>query len=141
MSATAPLLLGDEDLAEPAKRKRRTRKAAPAASEAQIQRAIIDAMRWRGVLAVHVPNAGKRSAVAGRRLKGEGMRPGFPDLLLYAHGVHALIEVKRPGYRPSDVSDAQREMHATLTEHGARVTVVDSVDAALAFARAAGMVR
>jgi hypothetical protein len=118
------------------------RKAAPRGpipSEAQVQRAIIDALRMRGIMAVHVPNAGKRSAVAGKRLKGEGMVPGFPDLAVYGpYARHALLEVKRPGYTASAVSDAQHDMHARLRGLGATVAIVTSIDDALKALRDAG---
>jgi hypothetical protein len=133
--SNADLLLGAEplDTAIPRKRKRQRAKAnLPAPKEAQVQRAIIDALRLRGILAVHVPNEGKRSVMAGRRLKGEGMRPGWPDLLVYGPGgLHMLMEVKRPGWRPSDLSDNQRSTHARLSELGQVVVVVDGIDAAL----------
>jgi len=106
--------------------------------EAQIQRAIIDRLRFLGVLAVHVANEGKRSERAGARLKGEGMRPGWPDLACYQDGRHALLEVKRPGYRPSSVSDNQRACHALLDEHGFPVAIVTSQDEAVDALRMAG---
>ena len=106
--------------------------------EAQIQRAIIDRLRFLGVLAVHVANEGQRSAKAGKRLKGEGMRPGFPDLLCYQDGRHALLEVKRPKYRPSSVSDNQHECHALLAEQGFAVAIVTSQDEAIDALRIAG---
>jgi len=106
---------------------------APAPKEAVVQRAIIDRLRMRGVLAVHVPNAGKRSAIGGRLLKGEGMRPGWPDLACYAPGGrHAMLEVKRPGYTASAVSAAQRDAHALLTQLGIPVAIVTSQDEAIA---------
>lgn len=52
---------------------------------------------WENIAAS--PNQGKRSLVAGRRMKAEGMRKGFPDLAWYypAHGYHGLfVELKRP---------------------------------------------
>lgn len=99
-------------------------------TEAGIQRAIVDALRWRGIMVVHVPNAGLRSVVAGRRLKSEGMRPGFPDLLVYgAGGQHMLMEVKAAKGR---VSDAQHECIAELQRRGVHVAVVRSIDDALA---------
>jgi len=135
MPASAMFGEEDEDLAP--RRKRKPSK--PAATEAQIQRAIIDALRWRGIMAVHVPNAGKRSAIAGRRLKGEGMRPGFPDLVVYGPGgLHMLMEIKRTGWRPSDVSDDQRAMHERLRELGQVVEIVDGIGAALAVLRREG---
>jgi hypothetical protein len=119
------------------------RKAAPKAnrpSEAMVQRAIIDALRWRGVMAVHVPNgAHYASARTGQRMKGEGVLPGFPDLVCYGpQGRHALLEVKRPGYTDSDVSDNQRAAHRRLYELGHGLAIVTSVDEALAALRSWG---
>ena len=137
--------LGLADLETDLRRKRTRgprRKAAPrrpVPSEAQVQRAIIDALRLRGIYAVHIPNAGKRSVVAGRRLRGEGMAKGFPDLAVYGpHGRHALLEVKRPGYAPSAVSDDQLAVHERLRGLGAAVAIVTSIDDALAALRDAG---
>ena len=68
-----------------------------------------------------VPNAGKRSARAGARLKAEGLRPGFPDLALTmpARGYHGLfIEMKRVGAPESDVRDNQREWLERLNKIG-----------------------
>lgn len=103
--------------------------------EALIQRAIIDRLRLLGVLAVHIPNEGKRTAATGRRLKGEGMRPGFPDLVCYQHGRHALLEVKAPGGR---LSPSQRETHGELARHAFTVAVVTSQDEAVEALRERG---
>jgi hypothetical protein len=107
-------------------------------TEAAIQIAIKARLTFHGCLVAHVPNAGKRSLGAGRRLKAEGMLPGFPDLLVYRGGKHALLEVKRPGYSPSDVSPAQREMHATLQRLGFPVAIVTSQDEAVQALKDAG---
>jgi hypothetical protein len=112
----------------------RKRRAAP---EAAIQRAIIDRMRWCGVLCVAVPNEGKRSVVAGRVLKGTGMRPGFPDLICMQDGRVAFLEVKAPA---GVVSGAQAAMHAELERQGMRVAVVRSQDEAVASIKRWGFV-
>lgn len=139
-AANPALLMGDEPLAIPV-RKRATPRKTPPPQEAAVQRAIIDRLRFCGVLAVHVPNEGKRSVMAGLRLKGEGLRPGWPDLLCYSSdGKHALLEVKRPGWRPSDVSENQRACHAELRRRGHLVAVVASQDEAVAVLRGAGWV-
>jgi hypothetical protein len=108
------------------------RRAAP---EAQIQRAILQRLQWLGILCVHIPNAGKRSAIAGRRLKGDGMRPGWPDLACYQHGKHALLEVKAPKGR---LSPAQVETHGELGRHAFTVAVVTSQDEAIEALRERG---
>ena len=124
---------------KPARRPRASKPRGPIPSEAQVQRAIIDALRLRRVYCAHVPNAGLRSVTSGRRLKGEGMRKGFPDLVCYgAEGRHALLEVKRPGYAPSDVGLEQRNVHETLRALGATVEIVTSADEAIAVLTAAG---
>ena len=46
-----------------------------------------------------------------------------------------------PGWRPSDLSDNQRAMHARLRDLGHVVHVVASIDDAVAVLRAAGWVR
>lgn len=105
--------------------------------EAQIQRAIIDRLRFAGVLCVAVPNEGKRSVVAGRYMKGTGMRPGFPDLLCIQAGRIAFLEVKAPA---GVVSGAQAAMHAELDRQGMRVAVVRSQDEAVASLKRWGFV-
>lgn len=111
---------------------------APAPTERAIQIAIKDRLTFHGCLVAHVPNAAKRSAVAGRRVKQEGMITGFPDLLVYRAGKHALLEVKRPGYSPSAVSASQRDVHAALARQGFTVAIVTSQDEAVQTLRAAG---
>ncbi len=108
------------------------RRAAP---EAAIQRAIIDRLRFCNVLCVAVPNEGKRTATAGRRLKSAGMRPGFPDLICMQSGQVAFLEVKAP---KGVVSEAQRTMHLLLVNQRMRVAVVRSQDDAIAALRGWG---
>lgn len=54
-----------------------------------VQRPAIKLLLQFGIIAVHIPNGGmvfggtaKQRAITGSRLKDDGMRPGFPDLLL-----------------------------------------------------------
>lgn len=114
----------------------RKRRGSP---EASIQRAIIGALRWHGIMAVHVPNGGKRTTAAGRRLKSEGMRAGFPDLACYSRdGQHGLMEVKAAR---GVLSDDQHDCIEELVLRGVKVAVVRSIDDALAAVRAWGWVR
>lgn len=56
-------------------------------------------------LMYHVPNEGKRSRVAGARLKQSGLKPGVPDVCLpVAHGpyIGLYIELKVKPNKPTD---------------------------------------
>lgn len=112
---------------------RGSRKLRP--SEAQIQISIKQRLVFLGCYVAHIPNAAKRSKRAGVRIKQEGMVPGFPDLAVYGGGYnrcrHALLEVKRPDYKLSDVQDNQRDCHAALLRRGWRVHIVTSQDEAV----------
>lgn len=80
---------------------------------------------------VAVPNGGLRSKFTAARLKKEGVRPGFPDLivLLPRGGYHGLlIEMKR--IHGGIVSDVQSELHALYRSVGYRVEVCCGATAA-----------
>jgi len=104
--------------------------------EAAIQRAIRDRLLFHGVMSVHVPNAGKRTIASGHRLKGEGMRPGFPDLICIGNGRTIFLEVKAPKGR---LSPAQEDCHADMRRAGAVVAIVFDQDQAVAECRRAGL--
>ena len=95
-------------------------------NERQAQRAIL-AMIGRcfpAVLVHHSPNGGHLAGDKAARfkqvgaLKGDGMKPGWPDLTcVWNHGT-AYLEVKRPKYTPSCISSQQHRIHADLTACG-----------------------
>lgn len=121
----------------PAARKPR----APVPAEGQVQIAIIDRLRLRGVAAIHIPNGGSRNPIEARKLKAQGVRAGAPDLICIGReGRVAWLEVKRPGYRPSDVKGSQHEMHDMLRARGHFVAIVTSQDEAEAAVREAGLI-
>jgi hypothetical protein len=103
-------------------RQRSHKKATPEPSEHQIQCSVIDWWsRWARTkgfdvrLLAAMPNAGAggQRGQAGK-MKAEGQRPGYPDLLLDlpAPGFHGLrIEVKKPSGR---VAQHQAEYHELL---------------------------
>jgi hypothetical protein len=112
-----------------------TRRAQP---EQALQRAIRDWLAIRGFDSVHVPNGSKlagtpqQRARAGARLKADGLRPGFPDLLVYGSGGRiGHIEVKAPGgYQ----QPTQRRCQEWLLSIGHRYAVcrsTEDADAAL----------
>lgn len=88
--------------------------------------------RWPELKWLHaVPNGGLRDPRTAAMLKAEGVKPGVPDLDLplnirrnydqFYTGLH--IEMKRKGYKPSDVSDDQRAWHVWLLEQGRCVRI------------------
>lgn len=109
-------------------------------TERQAQRSIL-AMMGRSfprVFVTHIPNGAHLAGGNEARfkqmgaLKGDGLKPGFPDLAMYWNHGHCLIEVKRPGCA-KQVSDAQKAVHQTLAECGYAPAVVTSATEAMAF--------
>ncbi len=103
-------------------------------TERQVQRAILSMMGrcFPNVFVTHIPNGAHLAGPPTARfkqmgaLRGDGLKPGFPDLLcLWARGNRgALLEVKRP--KGGVVSDAQRAMHERLDGIGWTVAIVTS---------------
>ena len=117
-------------------------------SEAQEQRTIIQWARIAQLqmpelaLLVHIPNEGKRSPIAGRKLKEAGLRPGFPDLILFvARGqFHGLaIEVKTS---TGKVKTEQEMWLERLADQGYRAVVCrgseQAIDTILKYLRLRG---
>jgi hypothetical protein len=78
-----------------------------------------------------VPNGGKRDRITAARLKREGVRPKFPDLIvLLARGGYfgLLIEFKRQGVKRAD--DGQMEKQALYRAQGYRVETCAGCEAA-----------
>lgn len=62
--------------------------------------AVLDAA---GLLWNHCPNEGKRAGRTGRSLLWQGLKPGWPDVLIVtpaADGRATVLELKRVGLRP-----------------------------------------
>jgi hypothetical protein len=55
----------------------------------------------RGLLFLHIPNGGARTAAEASILKGLGVMRGAPDLLLIHRGVVFALELKAPSGRLS----------------------------------------
>ena len=100
-----------------------------AAPERAIQIAIKRRLALSGVICHHSPNAGRRSVIAGRMLKAEGMITGWPDLTLVGPDKRiAFLEVKAEKGR---TSAAQDDCLAMLRRMGHDVAVVRSQDDAV----------
>jgi hypothetical protein len=130
------------------------RRAAPSLrrlvpTEAMLQRSIIQGFQLYGIYAVHVPNEGKRSDWERMQGKRDGIAAGFPDLALYKKpGLHGLMELKRPGWKPPKSGaklkawEHRVEYHDRLRSFGIPVeSCVTSWDEAMAAVRAWGWVQ
>lgn len=114
-------------------------------TEEAFQRAVamtLDAMGW---LWCHVPNGGARDARTGAKLKGQGVKRGVPDVLIFERydtrvhptinsnmdriGKDVAIELKVGNNKPTT---EQRAWLASLEERGALVAVCRNMDEVLA---------
>ena len=100
-------------------------------SERDEQGAVVEYLRFRGLLFSHAPNEGKRSPVTAGILKSMGMSPGFPDLFIYEprgkfHGL--AIEMKSKKGRPTD---EQKKWIARLNENGYAAYIAYGADEAI----------
>lgn len=101
--------------------------------ESALQRTIREYLALNGIDSVSVPNgshlAGDPSARARQMnaMKADGLRPGFPDLLLYPRRIAAVghFEIKTEGGK---LSDNQKDCIAWLQSRGHRVAVIRSVE-------------
>lgn len=99
-------------------------------AESQIQRAIVAALRARGLVCFAIPNGGARRHIEAAIMKGEGVQAGVPDLCVPMPAARTVwLEVKAGRNKPTAAQDA---MHARLRLLGHRVEVVRSVDEAMA---------
>ena len=81
-------------------------RSATAASERNIQNAIIDRLRWHGWM---VRELSQPRAVSGELV-------GVPDVIAFKPGHTLLVEVKRPG---GEVRASQRQFALEIEPHGA----------------------
>jgi hypothetical protein len=112
-------------------------------SEHRLQVMVLEHLRLRArahVMAIAIPNEGKRSARMGARLKEQGMTPGAPDLVVVLPDAKcAWLELKRgPHGRQSAV---QKGMQAMLTIAGHNYGVARTLDEAIGFLEKVGALR
>jgi hypothetical protein len=114
-------------------------------TERQVQRAILSMCGtcFPDVLIIHIPNGAHLAGNSTARfkqmgaLKGDGFKPGVPDLLcLWKPDQGVFIEVKRP--KLGRVSVEQAAMQARLFDLQWSVANVTSVEEAYAFLKACG---
>ena len=104
-------------------------------TEQQIQCAIAGVLDKLELLWCHVPNEGKRSVIAGARLRAAGMKPGVPDILIYdsppnlpsVKGV--AIELKR--FKGGRLSENQKDWLDALSKRGWHTVVCKGYSATI----------
>lgn len=109
--------------------------------EDEIQRAVFAHIRARGtpgVFAFHVPNGGYRKPREGAILKGLGVTPGVPDIILIHKGRAYGLELKAKGGR---ATEKQMLAMDAMDEAGAFVCIAEGLDRALAVLEAWGLLR
>lgn len=85
---------------------------------------------------IAIPNGAKRGQRALNQAMLEGMKIGFPDLLVLSNEGHvAFIEVKAEKGKPTQ---RQLDWHAALRRWGFAVAVIRSADEGEAFLRERG---
>jgi hypothetical protein len=109
--------------------------------EAQLQRSVLERLRWRGVpglFVFHYPAGGWRSSVEAAIFKSLGVVAGIPDLLIIYQGQLYALELKTAYGRltPTQI-DTQQRMRAA----GAIVATAVEIDAALDILEGWGLLR
>lgn len=110
---------------------------------------LASALDAAGLLWAHPPNGGGRSAREGAEFQALGVKPGVPDILVFARPVTrpwvagAAIELKAPERRTksnptSGTSAAQRDWLSALALEGWATTVAYSAAEALSWLTAVG---
>lgn len=75
-------------------------------------------------LMYHIPNGGSRNRIEAARLKGQGVKPGIPDIFLPVSrgGYHGMyVEMKRQ--KGGTLSDDQKKVIGQLRDQGYFVEV------------------
>src|SRR5262245_12108697 len=100
--------------------------------EQTIHKSVVAHLKARavaGVVFLHPANGGARSAIEGAILKGLGVVPGAPDLLLWHQGRSYALELKAEAGK---VSESQASMLQRLEAAGVATAICHGVDAAIA---------
>lgn len=112
----------------------------PGPTESQMQQAVfawalLMSKRWPELeLLAHVPNGGARSKATAGRLKAEGVRAGWPDIILpvgrkpYLSLMIELKRIEQIGRKHGGLSESQIELLPKLAAQGNAVVVCHTVE-------------
>lgn len=109
--------------------------------EQQIQRAVVEHLRLRGMPGLvffHVPNGGRRKPIEAAIFKSMGVRAGVSDLILLHVGKMFALELKAPGGR---ATEAQMAFQSDFDKAGGFCAMPEGIDAALATLEAWGLIK
>jgi hypothetical protein len=116
-------------------------RAYSARPEDQIQRAVFQHIRLRGVpglVAWHTPNGGKRKPIEAAIFKGLGVRSGVSDIIAFYKKQLFALELKSEGGRPTE---NQLEFLADMEAQGAFTAVATGIDQAIGTLETWGLLR
>lgn len=103
-------------------------------SEEREQFVVVQWMELKRITFIHVPNGGKRNYLTGAMLKKQGVKAGFPDLIIFD------IPPRQPNYRGIAIemkrkngktSPLQKEWIRKLIQLGWFATVCKGADEAI----------
>jgi len=109
--------------------------------EQRLQKHVLQHLRQRGVphlVFIHVPNGGKRKPIEAAILKGQGVRKGASDLLLWHGGSSFALELKAEGGKPTA---EQVEFLQDMQKAGANSALATGLSQALAQLERWGLLR
>lgn len=109
------------------------RKSAVAYSEHDLHRTVAELLEWMlyypTVFTTFPAGWGKLAPATAGRLRGAGLKAGFPDILIFHESRCVGIELKVKGRKPSA---AQQLMFPRLRQCGMKIYVCESVDDVMA---------
>jgi hypothetical protein len=109
--------------------------------EQEIQKHVLQHLRQRGVpglVYIHVPNGGKRRPIEAAILKGQGVRKGASDLLLWHDSKAFALELKAEGGK---ATPEQIQFLQDMQRAGANAALATGLNQALTCLEQWGLLR
>lgn len=113
--------------------------------EYNVQKAVADYLKARGVHFTHVANERNTNPARGNKLKKMGVKRGIPDILIFEkppaledHYCGVALELKAEDRYMSDVTDSQEEQIHKFRGSGFKSGVAFGTDEAIDFLQSIG---